>query len=366
MGQKVNPLAVRIQAKTKHFDNLWYTDKFFSQLVALDFAMASYINRFLTLTKLPAARFAVSYFPKTTKLYSFFCYPRQTREMKAKLFGISSALGDFKGKKKQLTSFLVQGKKNKISPGLASSSLFPHLFPGIQEKNLHDYEIDSRWYSSMKSTPSHFQLSSKAFQKDLGINPSDLEKINFKNLFFSTSNLLHQRKPAQIFQNFLIFSKMKENPYSWFAQNFQLSSSLSWLDCIPDDKYSKVLEHSLSTFTKSSISLVFLESQADWQDAGYFADELVFFLERRLSFRQIRNRITRQIAENPWIQGVRITCSGRVGGKSKKAQRAKIESFKYGQTSLHIFSSHIDFAARTASTSLGSLGVKVWICYKKF
>ena len=51
-------------------------------------------------------------------------------------------------------------------------------------------------------------------------------------------------------------------------------------------------------------------------------------------------------------------------GKIKKAQRAKMDSLKYGQTSLHIFSSKIDFAIRTASTSLGSTGVKVWICYK--
>ena len=65
------------------------------------------------------------------------------------------------------------------------------------------------------------------------------------------------------------------------------------------------------------------------------------------------------------IRGVRITCSGRVGGKSKKAQRAKIESLKYGQTSLHVFSAPIDFSCKTAHTSFGSVGVKVWICYQE-
>ena len=48
-----------------------------------------------------------------------------------------------------------------------------------------------------------------------------------------------------------------------------------------------------------------------------------------------------------------------------KAQRAKIESLKYGQTSLHVFSAPIDFSCKTARTSFGSVGVKVWICYQE-
>ena len=102
----------------------------------------------------------------------------------------------------------------------------------------------------------------------------------------------------------------------------------------------------------------------EWQDAGYFADEIIYLLERRVSFRQLKNKILKQLMYNPNIQGVRITCSGRVGGKSKKAQRAKVDSLKYGETSLHVFSSKIDFAHRTAHTPLGSTGVKIWICYK--
>ena len=106
--------------------------------------------------------------------------------------------------------------------------------------------------------------------------------------------------------------------------------------------------------------------QSEWQDAGYFADEIVFLLERRISFRQIKNRILKQITQNPNIQGVRITCSGRVGGKSKKAQRAKMDSIKYGQTSLHVFSSQIDFASTNCVYCFRSTGIKVWICYNSF
>ena len=101
----------------------------------------------------------------------------------------------------------------------------------------------------------------------------------------------------------------------------------------------------------------------DWQSAGFLADEIVYFLERRVTFRRLKKKIIKKMAENSTIRGVRINCSGRVGGKSKKAQRAKTECVKYGQTSRHTFSSQIDFAVRTARTIFGSVGIKVWISY---
>jgi ribosomal protein S3 len=129
-------------------------------------------------------------------------------------------------------------------------------------------------------------------------------------------------------------------------------------------KYTTKLEKNLSHFLNSNITSIPFQASSELQDAGYFADELVFLLERRISFRQIKNKLLKQFSLHPYIQGVRITCAGRVGGKSKKAQRSRLDSVKYGQTSLHIFSSRIDFAVRTALTPLGSTGVKVWICYK--
>lgn len=63
---------------------------------------------------------------------------------------------------------------------------------------------------------------------------------------------------------------------------------------------------------------------------------------------------------NNSIQGMRIVCSGRIGG----VEMAKVESKKYGQTSLHVFSSKIDFAVDQAYTLFGLIGVKVWISFR--
>ena len=65
--------------------------------------------------------------------------------------------------------------------------------------------------------------------------------------------------------------------------------------------------------------------------------------------------------QSDFIQGMRIVCSGRLGG----VEMARVESKKYGQTSLHVFSNHIDFAVDQAYTLFGLIGVKVWICYRE-
>ncbi len=85
-----------------------------------------------------------------------------------------------------------------------------------------------------------------------------------------------------------------------------------------------------------------------------------------MPFFKIKNYILKKLAEQKsnHIKGIRVMCSGRVGGKSKKAQRSKIQNFKYGETSLHVFSSKIDFKSKNAFTSFGTLGIKVWICYR--
>lgn len=69
---------------------------------------------------------------------------------------------------------------------------------------------------------------------------------------------------------------------------------------------------------------------------------------------------------NPLVKGVRIACSGRVASRSKKAQKARRESIQWGETSLNVFSESVYFAGKSAQTTFGKIGVKVWICYNSF
>ena len=98
-----------------------------------------------------------------------------------------------------------------------------------------------------------------------------------------------------------------------------------------------------------------------WQDASFLADEIVWFLERRVSFRLLKRALARMANNMANIQGVRVTVSGRVGGRSKKSNRARSEVWKHGATPLHVFSREIDYAQRVARTPLGTSGVSVWL-----
>ena len=402
MGQKIHPLSLRVQSSTRYFDHAWYSNHFFSKMISIDISIFKYLNNFLTLLKLPVGRFSIYHLPKTTKLYSFFCYPKQSRGYKSKIFNIASNLLDLKTKKRKfLSSNQFKSYRNSIiDPLLAQKILYKS---NLTKKSQFSFLNSELYLFSNISKIDSIKMSSKK-SKNLQKLFNDTKSPVFEQQF--SQHILNSYKISNFFlpknsitdetllilKEFLLFSKIFKIPYRLknplMYKNFKNPSSInkqnffqnkSSLTTIVNShnssmqsmnqissawKYNASLETKLSKFLQSDVSLIPFQVNSEWQDAGYFADEIVFLLERRISFRQIKNRIFKQFALTPYIQGVRITCSGRVGGKSKKAQRAKVDSVKYGQTSLHIFSSRIDFAARTAYTSLGSTGVKVWVCYK--
>ena len=130
-----------------------------------------------------------------------------------------------------------------------------------------------------------------------------------------------------------------------------------------DHIYVNLLESTIEKGVGCSISLCFYKSTEDGQAASFLSEEIAYYLERRVPFRRIKQLLLRELRTD-YIEGVRVNCSGRVGGRSKKAQRARGERFQWGQTSSHVFSSRLSFASRSALTSFGKVGIKVWICYK--
>jgi len=128
--------------------------------------------------------------------------------------------------------------------------------------------------------------------------------------------------------------------------------------------YKSHLESFLSKQYNSFFNLHLFRTLIEKQGALFLVQEIIYYLERKMPFRRIKTQILREIPHYKHIKGVRITCSGRVGGRSKKAQRSKTQSVKIGQTPLTVFSSKIDFASKSAYTRFGLIGVKVWVCYQ--
>ena len=91
-------------------------------------------------------------------------------------------------------------------------------------------------------------------------------------------------------------------------------------------------------------------------DAALIAEYIVGQLERRVSFRRVvRQAIQR--AQRAEVQGIKIQISGRLNG----AEIARTEWVREGRVPLHTLRADIDYAYRTAKTTYGILGVKVWI-----
>lgn len=91
-------------------------------------------------------------------------------------------------------------------------------------------------------------------------------------------------------------------------------------------------------------------------DAGLIGEYITQQLERRVSFRRVvRQAIQR--AQRAGVQGIKIQVSGRLNG----AEIARTEWTREGRVPLHTLRADIDYAYRTAQTTYGILGVKVWI-----
>lgn len=439
MGQKVNPVLLRLQSSNRHFDNFWYSNHFYAELLSKDLFVKQYLNTFFKLLKLPSTRLSIQHSQKRTKIYTFFCYPKQSRDLRSKFFQIPSTFLSFQGKirnenkkykdlftKNCLNDFVLWSnyKNKKNLTHFNSRSLLSIYFSKKKDLLFHSPTpvqnelLEKNLFFLKKTFPqSNYLFSTKNLDN---LNKNILKKLTINLLFnkvkelrnkdfFTLSNRNLISKKQQFLKFFIllysIFIKYNKNTsiltnyskltypirsFQYFFPKFSCekstfslnekqnsvqlksdrldSSFLLPISNIPNIlekelKYKNYIEGFLSSKYKMNFDYIPFKIDQDWQHAGFLADEIVYFLERRIPFRRIKTRILKQISENLAIRGVRITCSGRVGGKSKKAQRAKVECVKYGQTSLHVFTSQIDYAVRTAHTSFGSVGIKVWICY---
>ncbi|MBN1434668.1 30S ribosomal protein S3 [Candidatus Fermentibacterales bacterium] len=91
-------------------------------------------------------------------------------------------------------------------------------------------------------------------------------------------------------------------------------------------------------------------------DANLVADSVVRQIEGRVSVRRAMKRAM-QDAIRSGAQGMKITCSGRLGG----AEMSRTNTYHDGRVPLHTLRADIDFARGVARTTYGAIGVKVWV-----
>ena len=123
------------------------------------------------------------------------------------------------------------------------------------------------------------------------------------------------------------------------------------------------MEYVLSSQLKSNVRLFSWKTRDEKKSALFIVEQIVYFLQKRVPFSRIKQQMDRELKLKS-MQGIRITYSGRLGGRSKKAQRSRRKTFQWGQTSSHVFASRLSFAFKNALTIFGKAGIKVWVCYR--
>jgi small subunit ribosomal protein S3 len=94
-------------------------------------------------------------------------------------------------------------------------------------------------------------------------------------------------------------------------------------------------------------------------EAQLVAENIAMQLQRRISFRRAMKK-SLQTTMDMGALGIRVRCSGRLGG----AEIARTEQYLEGKVPLHTLRANIDYGFAEAQTVAGKIGIKVWICKK--
>ncbi len=116
----------------------------------------------------------------------------------------------------------------------------------------------------------------------------------------------------------------------------------------------------LAKLTGKDVLLDIQEVKKPETEAQLVAENVALQLERRVAFRRAMKKAI-EMAMNLGAEGIRIQCSGRLGG----AEIARREWQRKGRVPLHTLRENIDYGFFEAHTVYGKIGVKCWICKKE-
>jgi small subunit ribosomal protein S3 len=116
------------------------------------------------------------------------------------------------------------------------------------------------------------------------------------------------------------------------------------------------LRRELAELCSGEVHLNIVEVRKPELDAKLVAENIAQQLQKRVTFRRAMKRAV-QSAMRLGALGIRVTCSGRLGG----AEIARTEWYREGRVPLHTLRAGIDFGRYTAHTPYGTCGIKVWV-----
>jgi small subunit ribosomal protein S3 len=118
----------------------------------------------------------------------------------------------------------------------------------------------------------------------------------------------------------------------------------------------ELLRKDLAKFLGRDVQINIVEIRKPEIEAKLVAQNVASQLETRVAFRRAMRRVV-QSALRFGAEGIRINCSGRLGG----AEIARMEWYREGRVPLHTLRADIDYGEAEALTTYGVIGIKVWI-----
>jgi small subunit ribosomal protein S3 len=118
----------------------------------------------------------------------------------------------------------------------------------------------------------------------------------------------------------------------------------------------EILKKELEALVARKITLDIQEVRRPEADAQLVADNIAQQLVRRVAFRRAMKKAVSS-ALRFGVKGIKISCSGRLGG----AEMSRCEWVREGRVPLHTLRADVDYALSEAHTTYGIIGVKVWI-----
>ena len=116
------------------------------------------------------------------------------------------------------------------------------------------------------------------------------------------------------------------------------------------------LRKKLEKIANGPVNIEVVEVKRPELDANLVAQSVAEQLEGRVAFRRAMRKAV-QSARKSGAKGIRIQCSGRLGG----AEMSRREWYREGRVPLHTLRAKIDYGFCTANTTMGAIGIQVWV-----
>jgi|AntRauMFilla1563_2_1112583.scaffolds.fasta_scaffold00122_22 ribosomal protein S3 len=418
MGQKINPISIRLNVNRQQ-NSLWFSKNNYTKNLHKQLLLKTYVSQVFQVSNLLLGPCYIQILPKKLKIYPFFnnstksnsldkksylfkryvqskysvnrttffnrCLSRSqktqyasliSRQWKKDLFlwqsskpfvKMLSALTEIKKNKKDgiddihKPNYLVEHDKSKEFENQVLNDL--DIFKNELKKDLFRFsQLSKRNKKSIHELLENKTLSSKS---DLGLfldrqsqkeSSKRLIQWIFYTLFFQLKKngaLLNSKQNCSLFFQFVL---MKNVQYI-LTHNFSkiISQRKSYLST----KHLSSLESQIEKNLLCHSSILPVKVDNEYKSAQLLANYLTTELAKNRSHKQVLKRVFQKAKKFSFLKGIRIACSGRLGG----VELAKTEVKKMGQTSLNIFAEKIDYASTKVSTKFGIIGVKIWICF---